>query len=101
MLKKIGKKSCDRLTPVEIERWRQLKTSLDSINQWKKQQRIKNSARKSVEDKLNEYVDLMDFLLELAPKESERAFSLRMLHLIDMQNKFAIFERWRTAKQVN
>jgi len=43
----------------------------------------------------------MDFLLELVPKESERAFSLRLLHLIDLQNKFAIFDRWRNIKQVN
>lgn len=78
-----------------------MKKSLDSINEWEKQQLIKNSGRKSIEDKLNEYFDLMDFLLDVAPKESKRAYSLRLLRLIDLQNSFAIFERWCNAKQVN
>jgi len=101
MLKKNRKNSPERLVPEEINQWRRLKKSLDSINEWEKQQLIKNSGRKSIEEKLNEYFDLMDFLLDVAPKESERAYSLRMLHLIDLQNKFVIFERWRNAKQVN
>lgn len=98
---KVDRKYPDRLAPEEIKQWRRLKKSLDSINEWEKQQLIKNSGRKGIEDKLNEYFDLMDFLLNVAPKESERAYSLRMLHLIDLQTKFAIFERWRNAKQVN
>lgn len=89
------------MIPEEIKQWRRLKKSLDSINDWEKQQLIKNSGRMKIEDKLNEYFDLMDFLLAVAPKESERAYSLRLLRLIDLQNKFAIFERWRNAKQVN
>ena len=101
MLKKIRKNSPDRLVPEEINQWRRLKKSLDSINEWEKQQLIKNSGRKSIEDKLNEYFDLMDFLLDVAPKESKRAYSLRLLRLIDLQNSFAIFERWCNAKQVN
>jgi len=98
---KFVKKSADRLTPEEIEQWKQLKKTLDSMNQWEKRQRIQDSGKMSVQNKLNEYFDLMDFLLDVAPKESERAYSLRMLHLIDLQNKFVIFERWRNAKQVN
>ena len=101
MLTKFDKQSADRLTPEEIEQWKQLKKTLDSMNQWEKRQRIQDSGKMSVQNKLNEYFDLMDFLLDVAPKESERAYSLRMLHLIDLQNKFVIFDRWRNAKQVN
>jgi hypothetical protein len=101
MLTKFDKQSADRLTPEEIEQWKQLKKTLDSMNQGEKRQRIQDSGKMSVQNKLNEYFDLMDFLLDVAPKESERAYSLRMLHLIDLQNKFVIFERWRNAKQVN
>ena len=101
MSTKFDKQSADRLTPEEIEQWKQLKKTLDSMNQWEKRQRIQDSGKMSVQNKLNEYFDLMDFLLDVAPKESERAYSLRMLHLIDLQNKFVIFERWRNAKQVN
>jgi hypothetical protein len=101
MATKFNKNSPDRLTPEEIEQWRQLKKTLDSMNQWEKRQHIQNSGKLSVQNKLDEYFDLMDFLLDVAPKESERAYSLRLLHLIDLQNRFAIFERWRNAKQVN
>ena len=101
MSKKLDKKSHDRLTPEEIEQWKQLKKSLDSINEWEKQQQVKNRGKKNVQHKLDEYFDLMDFLLEVAPKESRRAYSLRILHLVELQNKFLKFERWRCAKQVN
>jgi hypothetical protein len=101
MSTKFDRQSAERLSPEEIEQWRQLKKTLDSMNQWEKRQRIQDSGKMSVQNKLNEYFDLMDFLLDVAPKESERAYSLRMLHLIDLQNKFVIFERWRNAKQVN
>ncbi len=85
---------------MEIEKWRQLKEALDSINRWEKRQFIQNSGKMNVQKKLDNYFDLMDFLLDVAPKESERAYSLRMFHLIDLQNKFVIFDRWRNAKQV-
>jgi len=62
---------------------------------------MKNRGKKNVQDKLNEYFDLMDFLLVVALKESERAYSLRMLHLIDLQKKFLRFERWRCDKQID
>lgn len=101
-MSKIFKKNLpNKLAPKEIKQWRQLKKALDAMNQWEKQQQIKHSGEKSAQEKLDEYFDLMDFLLEVAPKESERAYSLRMLHLIDLQNKFAVFERRRNAKQVN
>jgi hypothetical protein len=101
MSTKFDRQSAERLSPEEIEQWRQLKKTLDSMNQWEKRQQIQNSGKMSVQNKLDEYFDLMDFLLDVAPKESERAYSLRLLHLIDLQNRFAIFERWRNAKQVN
>lgn len=43
----------------------------------------------------------MDFVLEFAPKESERAYAVRILHLIELQNKFLKFERWRCAEQID
>ncbi|UCE04996.1 MAG: hypothetical protein JSW07_15420 [bacterium] len=100
MPKKLAKNSHDRLSPEEIELWKQLKKALDSINEWEKQQQMKNRGKKSVQDKMNEYFDLMDFLLRVAPKESERAYSVRMLQLIELQNKFLRFERWQGAKQI-
>jgi hypothetical protein len=43
----------------------------------------------------------MDFVLRVAPAESERSFKERMLHLIEFQNKLLTFERWRLVKQVD
>lgn len=101
MPKKLDKKSPDRLNPNEIEQWKQFKKALDSMNEWEKQQQIKNRGKKTQKEKLDEYLDLMDFVLMAAPTESEKAFKERMLQLIDLQNKLLTFERWRLVKQVD
>ena len=101
MSKKLDKKNYDRLTPEEIEQWKQLKKSLDLINEWEKQQQMKNRGKQTADERMNEYLDLMDFVFMVSPTESERAFNERMLHLIEFQNKLLTFERWRRAKQVD
>ncbi|MDZ7265465.1 MAG: hypothetical protein ONB16_12825 [candidate division KSB1 bacterium] len=101
MPKTVRKKSPDRLAPGEIDQWRQLKKALDSMNQWEKQQQIKSRGQKTPQERLDEYLDLMDFVLRVAPAESDRAFKERMLHLIAFQNKLLTFERWRLAKQAD
>lgn len=100
MFKKSVKKSQDKLSPQEISQWKQLKTSLDFRNKWEKQQQAKSQSRKNIQNKLNEYFELMEFLSKIKPQESERAQYLRMLHLVELQKKFLRFERWRSAKQV-
>jgi len=101
MSKKLIKNSHDRLSPEEIEQWKQLKKALDTINEWEKQQQIKNRGKQSHKERLDEYLDLMDFVLTVAPDESKKAFNERMLHLIEFQNKLLTFERWRRAKQID
>jgi len=86
------------LTPEEIEKYKQLKKDLDAKNEWELQQRIKNRGKRSIQEKWNEYLDLMSYVYKVSPIESEHGLTNRMQHLVEFQNRILTFERRRRAE---
>lgn len=84
---------------IDPNKYKQLLREFRSINEFELREQIKNRGLKTVEEKLEEYDDLMSLLIRLSPTESARTFKQRMRGLLDYQTSILKFERRQCGKE--
>lgn len=84
---------------IDPNKYKQLLKEFRSISEFELREQIKNRGLKTVEEKLEEYDDLMSLIFKLSPVESARSLKQRMRGLLDYQTSILKFERRPCGKE--